>query len=376
LSLARLRAPQVATPLLLDDDELDFGVAIDAGHDLLEYGSHRWSQMRDSRSDLQRGTSSFIGVRLADLEAGRVDDFVLVWDTEVQGNSIKWNAAATALNWGELIGTNGLLKELADGHVRLSNRWTGKRITVRLQTNRPCALEKHHAQLIPDLSVAEFVQHHWRLGPKPTDAPSVADAWSKIAHHVGLQGQELSRFISGCALVFNFPQPPLKGPEGEDSRAYLKQFDNLHKAIAVWLTNHPNEELVDRQFLMSAIGLPAQTGSLVQRFPQPEIPYKTNDLAANELRRLVETTKGGYIAITGPAGVGKSTLVQDVLASYPFFVPYYAYLPDGQGNPRDRGEALTFFQDVTARLHKFFEHRLSLSSISLVMFSPVKNRAG
>ena len=66
--------------------------------------------------------------------------------------------------------------------------------------------------------------------------------------------------------------------------------------------------------------------------------------------------------MTGCAGVGKSTLVQDVLsnADYPFFIPYYAFLPDGEDNPRDRGEALTFFQDVIGRLDKFFTHRYSL----------------
>ena len=66
------------------------------------------------------------------------------------------------------------------------------------------------------------------------------------------------------------------------------------------------------------------------------------------------------IAVTGPAGIGKSTLVQDVLSDYPFFVPYYAYLPDGIGNPRDRGEALTFFQDVVTRLDRFSDGRKGL----------------
>jgi hypothetical protein len=46
-------------------------------------------------------------------------------------------------------------------------------------------------------------------------------------------------------------------------------------------------------------------------------------------------------------------------ADYPFLIPYYAFLPDGEGNPRDRGEALTFFQDVIGRLDKFFSHRYS-----------------
>ena len=67
------------------------------------------------REDLRERDTLFEGVRLADLDAGRVDDFVLVWEKEVEGNSIKWSGEATPLNWGELMGANGLLKELADG---------------------------------------------------------------------------------------------------------------------------------------------------------------------------------------------------------------------------------------------------------------------
>ena len=84
-------------------------------------------------------------------------------------------------------------------------------------------------------------------------------------------------------------------------------------------------------------------------------------MSADQLKYLIETTAGGYIAVIGPAGIGKSTLVQDVLsdAHYPYFIPYYAFLPETDGN-RDRGEALTFFQDVIGRLDKFFRHRYSL----------------
>ena len=66
------------------------------------------------RENLRTGGPVFEGVRLADLDAGRVDDFVLVWEKKVEGNSIKWSGEATPFNWGELIGANGLLKELAE----------------------------------------------------------------------------------------------------------------------------------------------------------------------------------------------------------------------------------------------------------------------
>ena len=64
------------------------------------------------REDIRQGATTFEGVRIADLYAGRVDDFVLVWKNKVEGNSIKWSRNAKPMNWGELIGSNGLLKEL------------------------------------------------------------------------------------------------------------------------------------------------------------------------------------------------------------------------------------------------------------------------
>jgi hypothetical protein len=142
----------------------------------------------------------------------------------------------------------------------------------------------------------------------------------------------------------------------------LRQFDALHKAIATWLTNNPDSEFINREFLFSAIGFRGYRSGLIQRFPPPQIPYEQNAAAADQLKQLIEVVSCGYIAVTGCAGVGKSTLVQDVLshADYPFFIPYYAFLPDGERNPRDRGEALTFFQDVIGRLDKFFTQRYSL----------------
>ena len=50
------------------------------------------------KDEFRTGASVFEGVRLADLEAARVDDFVLVWNTEVQGNSIKWRGDAAPVN--------------------------------------------------------------------------------------------------------------------------------------------------------------------------------------------------------------------------------------------------------------------------------------
>ena len=319
------------------------------------------------RKDLRDGTTAFEGVRLADIEAGRVDDFVLIWKESVEGNSIKWSAGAADFTWGELIGASGLLRDIADGWKHLRNHWKEHTITVRLHTNRPASNGKYHAQLIPSFSLAEFVSKYWASGPDKADSDDTHEAWQKIADHVGLAGSELSDFVAHCELAFGQAEPPGAGPDTIDWRHYQKQFDRLHEAIATWLTNNPDADFIERDHLLKAIGLHSNRSGLIQRFPEPEIPYEKNQVAADRLKSLVDSTPGGYLALVGPAGVGKSTLVQDVLtdSDYPYFVPYYAFLPSTDGN-RDRAEALTFFQDVVARLDRFDSKRRSLGVVDIV----------
>jgi len=313
------------------------------------------------RKDLRDGSGAFEGIRLADLEAGRVDDFVLVWRDSVEGNSIKWSGDGSAVTWGDLVGASGLLKELADGYDRLRSRWPERAIKVRLQTNRPASAERHHAQLISSFSVLEFVAKHWASGPDASDSADATNAWAKIAEHVGLSGPKLSAFVASCELSFGQAEPPGAGPGTVDSQHYRKQFDTLHKEIATWLTITPDGEFIGRDYLLAAIGFRTSRSGLIQRFPEPDIPYEKNHAAADRLKAMIDATDGGYIAVIGGAGIGKSTLVQDVLTASicPFYVPYYAFLPSTDGN-RDRAEALTFFQDVIGRLDRFDSTRRSL----------------
>jgi hypothetical protein len=164
------------------------------------------------RSELRLGTQDFEGVRLADVQAGRVDDFVLVHKTQLQGNSIKWAGDAAPMNWRDLIGANGLVKELSEGLSRLSQAWPNKTISVTLQSNRPAWTEKHHARLIKAFSVAEFLNTYWPLGPAGEEGTDIDNAWLTIRQHTGLQENEFARFIAACEIVLGFQEPPPPGP--------------------------------------------------------------------------------------------------------------------------------------------------------------------
>ncbi len=312
------------------------------------------------RADIRNGTSDFEAIRLADLQAGRVDDFVIVSQQQITGNSLKWSDAAAAVNWGELIGSEGLLRELAEGWTRLKAQWPGRTVSVQLTTNRSASTNKHPSQIITECSVAGFFASEWAVGPSSAGNEAAKSAWEIIRRHTNLDRDVFADFVKSSKVNFSYPEPPSASDGTYDSEMYRRQFDQLHKAIATWITNHPGEESIERAYLLGSIGLPGFKPRLVQRFPSGQIPYERNSESAKAVERLITSVEGGYVAVTGPAGVGKSTLVQDVLSEYPFFIPYFAFLPDGIGNPRDRGDALVFYQDVVGRLDKFFEGRKSL----------------
>ncbi len=228
--------------------------------------------LRILKDDLRSGSSFFEGVRLADLQDGRVDDFVLVWNRRVEGNSIKWSRDASPMNWGDLIDAEGLIKELAQGFLALRQRLPDRTATVRLQTNRPPSLETYSNQIISTFSVAEFLRDHWDKGPTAQHSERFEKAWDTIAKHTGLSSADFGEFVKGCVFSLGFAEPPGSGPDSRDWRHYSRQFDALHKAIATWLTNNPDSEFINREILLSAIGFRGYRSGLIQRFPPPQIP--------------------------------------------------------------------------------------------------------
>jgi tetratricopeptide (TPR) repeat protein len=100
-------------------------------------------------------------------------------------------------------------------------------------------------------------------------------------------------------------------------------------------------------------------------FPVDRRVYRPPPSARLALDRLLGEATGGYIAVVGPPGSGKSSLLTESLRlRRERVVRYYAFVP-GDSAAAVRGEALTFLHDTVLRLR-----RLGFSSRELLRDDP------
>ena len=286
---------------------------------------------------------AFRAVRLADLNSGKVDDFVLVWSDLVEGNSVKWTRTNEPLTWANLCGTNEpLVRQLADGWRLLRKEFPGRRVRVYLRTNRHASPASRGNRLVPHLDLRCFLASHWqafRRGEAVTD-PLVKDAWALLRKSSGLSKGLFEEFArEGCHVLTEQTLPQGADPGSRDAEQWEREFDQLRHAINDRVESDAAGADFRAEDIRRVIGLLPSRQRMLQRFPEPEIGYEENSQAVAELQALLAAFDRGYLALVGPAGAGKSTLAQHVIQREPFGVPYFAYLPQGQGDPHERGDS-------------------------------------
>ena len=87
-------------------------------------------------------------------------------------------------------------------------------------------------------------------------------------------------------------------------------------------------------------------------FPVDENIYQDIEATRNELLSAMSSLGGGYIAVLGSPGSGKSTVLTKTLRSIDArVISYYAYVPDSQSPTTLRGESVNFLHDVVLQLN-------------------------
>jgi hypothetical protein len=325
---------------------------------------------------------SLVSVRLADVEAGQIDDFQLEQTDRVDAHQVKWSLHPAPLGYAEFVRDSKdrtrYIRQLAAGWERLTALHHPRRVVVHFVTNdvpstrsNPSIPRPHNAkqskESIRTWSFAAFLAEAWRpaveaarAGADLHDAvpPPWAPAMAAFAEASCLEPEAWQRFILDCELDFDVPSLEASlasAPVSDAERAVLRTDANLLALAFMQLVARPDRRVeFTREQLLDEIGWRSRAEfKHTHEFPDPEIPYRSIAQTADEVSKAIDRFTNGYIAVIGSPGSGKSTLLTRTLRETPHrVVRYYAYVRDAVGGSLRRGEAVNFFHDLTVALDR------------------------
>lgn len=292
-------------------------------------------------------------IRLADLTAGRVDDFQIGSSARVDAHQVKWSSNPGGFTFRDLTALDGgnpcLINQLADGWSRLKSINSNLRVVVHLVTN-----ETPSASRLIDLvgeqtkgSFAEFLTE--ALNPfiesRNTIPVKWSGAWQILASLAGMTISDFEDFIVNCRLDFEVRMPEAS-PESQD-HIYMRDLRTLTEFVQSVVADPAKVTELKRSELVGKLGWSKRiTFASSHVFPDPLMHYEEIEYTADKLRMALQDYKSGYLALVGNPGAGKSTLLTKTLDSAPYRVfRYFAYVPDGGPNVL-RGEATNFLHDM------------------------------
>lgn len=303
-------------------------------------------------------------IRLADPEAGQVDDLQIGGENRVDAYQVKWAQYGGNLSFRDL--TTGareepsLIAQLADGWKRLSDTYRSRRIAVHLITNRMAStsdsLPAAEGAATPG-HFAAFLEQAWQPVRRSSEDETVPSAWAKawedLRRAAGLSEEEFKNFIRDCELEFGYSSDPDFGtPEHPERGALLEELRDLIQTQFETVADPQRIIELDRAELLSRLGW-AHRFEFRNRheFPVDELLYQPIETSVQQLSRAIDILPGGYLAVLGSPGSGKSTMLTQTLRSQPErVVRYYAYVPDDRGPTTLRGESTSFLHDLTLAL--------------------------
>jgi hypothetical protein len=310
-------------------------------------------------------------VRLADPDAGHLDDFRLVTPGVLDAYQVRWSRHAGTVTFKDLesasAGEDPLIRQLAESWERLCEMNPDRQVVAHLVTNK-IASSRDRLPAVEGsgpVHFAAFVAEAW----VPAQASgSVAKkwrpAWEVLQSASGLPDAKFMEFVRSCALEFGAALPDR---EARDRSEEISRKDLLRLVSYLYETVASSEQIVRvaRDKLLQDLNWASRVDFRFRHeFPVDASLYEPIGPTVGEFKRVLDDVQTGYVAVLGPPGSGKSTLLTDTLRKRAErVVRYYAFVPDG-GDPRAlRGEAVSFLHDVVLALrHAGYWVKGSISS--------------
>jgi hypothetical protein len=306
----------------------------------------------------------FLSLRLTDPRAGKVDDLVLVTRSQVAGHQFKSTEFEGFLTFSDLLapqrtrsGKSGpsLLRALADGWMLLREQ---HKLPVQVHlVARPFPSVNDH--LVNFKSRLRGTPDHFQafiarvLEPLRVRAIGLADvpqewvpALARLEHATGLPSDLFALFLQQMKL-------DLGARDALQAAGTTRRSDITELSDSLYRTVGSSTDVVelDRERLLLLMGWTDRPRlRSVHEFPVDLDTYVPLEAALNQLDAQIAGRNRGYIAIVGPPGSGKSTMISQGLSARPErVVRYYAYVP-GSAPARTRLAAHNFLHDLVLML--------------------------
>ena len=304
----------------------------------------------------------FHAVRLADPDAGRVDDLVLIGRDRTDGYQFKSVEYDSYLTFRQLVRPQrtrsgakapSTIRSLADGWTRLRKQWGNAQVHLVAQqlasVNDHLGDARHRpspdhfsaflATVLAPLRRRELALDHVPAEWRP--ALSRLHEASELAH------EEFEQFLAALHLDVAagsaLPRPPSirHADVTALSTALQRRVSEAHGVV----------DLNERE-LLALMGWEHRPRlHSPHEFPVDLDTYQPLNDAVEQLKASIARHDSGYVAVIGPPGAGKSTLLSQALTGSPDrVVRYYAYVP-GSAPARTRRTAQAFLHDMVVMLN-------------------------
>ena len=303
-------------------------------------------------------------VRLVDPEAGRVDDLVLVRNGRVDAYQFKSSEHPSSITFKQLIGPQqarggtprqSIVRDLAEGWQRQLRQCPDAHVSVHLVTANIASTSKRWISGSdggPGHFAAFLKQVLGRIRSGELAVGDVGSEWhpalDQLRNATGLAEKDFALFLASLHIKTGVRSalPEQHSPRRDD-------INSLSSALWGRVAGASGAVKFDTRDVLSLMGW-SQRVRLHSRhdFPVDLDTYAPLSDAVDELQSMLADRERGYIAVIGPPGTGKSTLLsQAFTGSTDRIVRYYAYVPHS-APLRPAMTAAAFLHDVVLMLNK------------------------
>ena len=306
-------------------------------------------------------------IRLADPEAGKLDDLQIIGGGTLEACQFKWSLHPSSFTFRDFTqgesGQPALIKSLFEAWRTLKARFPQHHVAPRLISNDYPST----SDTVPGLKsapapryFAAFLSEAWeplQRGEMSQLPPKWKEAGDRLLETTGASPENWANFVQVCKI-------DLRSTLGEFSAhsqtarqraAWEKDVKSLTEQLFTLVASSAGTVEFTRAELLKLLGWSDESVARhTHEFPVDERIYEPIDATVQQLQVALNKHWGGYLCLTGPPGAGKSSLLTRTLRTRnDNVIKYYAFVPSQKGRDiflGERGEAANFLHDLSSEL--------------------------